>query len=426
VPLEEKVRLKYLCSDGLGKGSEFIVRLAVAEVKDQGRQGAACEREKGAAPAKRRILVVDDNRDAADSLGMLLRMMGNKVHTAHDGLEAVGAAVAFQPDVVLLDLGLPKRNGYEAVRRIREQDGGTDMVLVAVTRLGPGGGSSPLQGSRFRSPHDEAGRVYCKNCLLRAIRARRQLIESNRGASARYARSRPFSERSLRSPRASKGLGSPAKIPVVVTGRRACSASRIPPAQRESSSAGNDEDEVDPLGHAQLGGLLEVDQVVVPPARGAVLTRGGIALRVPGCQMAVDPAAPHELAVLVGAGVGVEVTRENGRLQHSVPVLYEERHPGLTLPHGVHQGYAFRGTCRRDQGCGHGRVQPPHRGLGHGGSPVRGAHPRCAQHGDLPPAAAGCDPSFRSGHSVQIQCFRSALQRGSHMTLHGPGRRLFR
>ena len=123
-------------SDGPGKGSEFVVRLAVAEVKDQGPQGAACDDEKGAAPARRRILVVDDNRDAADSLGMLLRMMGNEVHTAYDGLEAVGAAAAFQPDVVLLDLGLPKLDGYEAARRIREQDGGTDMVLVAVTGWG--------------------------------------------------------------------------------------------------------------------------------------------------------------------------------------------------------------------------------------------------------------------------------------------------
>ncbi|MGH8587062.1 MAG: ATP-binding response regulator [Gammaproteobacteria bacterium] len=123
-------------SGGPGKGSEFVVRLAVAEIKDQGPQEAACDGEKGAAPAGRRILVVDDNPDTADSLGMLLRMMGNEVHMAHDGLEAVGAAAAFRPDVVLLDLGLPKLNGYEAARRIREQDGGTDMVLVAVTGWG--------------------------------------------------------------------------------------------------------------------------------------------------------------------------------------------------------------------------------------------------------------------------------------------------
>ena len=93
------------------------------------RGGQAATARRGGMAARRslrpptcRILVVDDNQDAADSLGMLLRMMGNEVHTAHDGLEAVGAAAAFQPDVVLLDIGLPKLNGYEAARRIREQE----------------------------------------------------------------------------------------------------------------------------------------------------------------------------------------------------------------------------------------------------------------------------------------------------------------
>jgi CheY-like chemotaxis protein len=86
--------------------------------------------------AARRILVVDDNRDAADSLGLLLRLMGNEVRTAHDGLEAVGAAAAFRPDVVLLDIGLPKLSGYEVARRIREQEGGKDKLLVALTGWG--------------------------------------------------------------------------------------------------------------------------------------------------------------------------------------------------------------------------------------------------------------------------------------------------
>ncbi len=123
-------------SDGPGKGSEFVVRLPLAvERKDKGPQGTA-DGEKVLPPMKRRILVVDDNRDAADSLGMLLRMMGNEVHTAYDGLEAVRAAAAFRPDMVLLDIGLPKLNGYEAARSIREQDGGTDMFLVALTGWG--------------------------------------------------------------------------------------------------------------------------------------------------------------------------------------------------------------------------------------------------------------------------------------------------
>jgi PAS domain S-box-containing protein len=123
-------------SDGPGKGSEFIVRLPVAaEHKERGARGVTDDGEKTAAPARCRLLVVDDNQDAADSLAMLLRMLGNEVHTAHDGLEAVGAAAVFLPDVVLLDIGLPKLNGYEAGRRIREQQG-QGVVLVALTGWG--------------------------------------------------------------------------------------------------------------------------------------------------------------------------------------------------------------------------------------------------------------------------------------------------
>jgi CheY-like chemotaxis protein/nitrogen-specific signal transduction histidine kinase len=124
-------------SEGPGKGSEFVVRLPIAAaVMTVGPPGAGGEREEAVMPATRRILVVDDNRDAADSLAMLLRMMGNEVRMAHDGLDAVGAAAAFQPDVVLLDIGLPELNGYEAARRIRQQDSGAGMVLVALTGWG--------------------------------------------------------------------------------------------------------------------------------------------------------------------------------------------------------------------------------------------------------------------------------------------------
>ena len=76
---------------------------------------------------------MDDNRDSADSLGMLLRIMGNDTRTAYDGQEGVDVAGEFRPDVVLLDIGLPKLNGYEACRRIREQPWGKGMVLIAVT-----------------------------------------------------------------------------------------------------------------------------------------------------------------------------------------------------------------------------------------------------------------------------------------------------
>ncbi len=123
-------------SDGPGKGSEFVVSLPVAtDIKCDGPQGTA-RGDQASALVPRRMLVVDDNRDAADSLGMLLGMMGHEVHTAHDGLEAVEAAAALQPDVILLDIGLPKMNGYEVARRIREQEGDTEIVLIALTGWG--------------------------------------------------------------------------------------------------------------------------------------------------------------------------------------------------------------------------------------------------------------------------------------------------
>ena len=84
----------------------------------------------------RRILVVDDNRDAATSLAELLKLTGYETRIAHDGLEAVQAAQSFRPDVVLVDIGLPKLNGFEAARMIRQQPWGKDMMLVALTGWG--------------------------------------------------------------------------------------------------------------------------------------------------------------------------------------------------------------------------------------------------------------------------------------------------
>jgi CheY-like chemotaxis protein len=89
-----------------------------------------------APPLARRILVVDDNRESAASLAMLLDLTGNETKTAHDGVEAVEAAASFRPDVVLLDIGLPQLNGYDAARKIRAQPWGTSMVLVALTGWG--------------------------------------------------------------------------------------------------------------------------------------------------------------------------------------------------------------------------------------------------------------------------------------------------
>lgn len=83
-----------------------------------------------------RILVVDDNHDSALSLAMMLSIMGHETRTAHDGESAVLTAESFLPDVVLLDIGLPKLNGYEVAQRIRENAWGKAMFLIAVTGWG--------------------------------------------------------------------------------------------------------------------------------------------------------------------------------------------------------------------------------------------------------------------------------------------------
>ena len=122
-------------SDGPGKGSEFIARLprVPARKAPRNRQSDGVRTQP---QMTCRILVADDNRDAAESMSMLLRMMGNDVRTVHDGVQAVEEASAFRPDVVLLDIGMPRLNGYAVARAIREQRWGAGMVLVALTGWG--------------------------------------------------------------------------------------------------------------------------------------------------------------------------------------------------------------------------------------------------------------------------------------------------
>src|SRR5262245_26391273 len=122
-------------SDGPGQGSEFVVRLPLlaelrSEASGPGVNGRLVE------SSARRILVVEDNVDAADSLAMLLRLLGNDVRTAHDGPAALAAARAYRPDVVLLDLGLPRMSGYEVCRRLREEHFANGPLVVALTGYG--------------------------------------------------------------------------------------------------------------------------------------------------------------------------------------------------------------------------------------------------------------------------------------------------
>jgi CheY-like chemotaxis protein len=122
-------------SDGPGKGSEFRVRLPI--VQEQSPAPEQTSPQNRALPSSElRILVVDDNRDAASSLSMLVEIIGNTALMAHDGEEAVKMAAKHRPHVVLLDIGLPKMNGYDAARAIRQEPWGQNMVLIAVTGWG--------------------------------------------------------------------------------------------------------------------------------------------------------------------------------------------------------------------------------------------------------------------------------------------------
>jgi signal transduction histidine kinase len=122
-----------LASEGLGKGSAFTVRLP-ARIEGSASGGESTRVPD--APRRRRILVADDNHDAATTLAMILEMLGNEVRVAHDGEEAVSVAASFHPDAILLDIGMPRLDGYGACERIRLLPGTSATFIVALTGWG--------------------------------------------------------------------------------------------------------------------------------------------------------------------------------------------------------------------------------------------------------------------------------------------------
>jgi CheY-like chemotaxis protein len=120
-------------SDGPGKGSAFITRLPLAAV-ELPQQPASPMRD--VSRSKRRFLVVDDNKDVRDMLSLLLQAKGHDVRKARDGSEAIEVAETFLPEVILMDVGMPNLNGYEAAGRIRQLPRGNDPFIVALTGWG--------------------------------------------------------------------------------------------------------------------------------------------------------------------------------------------------------------------------------------------------------------------------------------------------
>ena len=123
-------------SAGLGKGSEFTVRLPLIRAAAHGRITGERASATRAASSGHRLLVVDDNKDAAVSLATLLQLQGHEVRVAHDGSSALAAASSFLPKMVFLDIGMPDMDGYEVARRMRQQPGLEAVVLAALTGWG--------------------------------------------------------------------------------------------------------------------------------------------------------------------------------------------------------------------------------------------------------------------------------------------------
>ena len=122
-------------SEGLGKGSEFTIRLPVTDVPFQTQPEITDWSSTGTA-LPRRVLVVDDNVDAATGLGMMLELQGHTIQTVHDASAALRAVESFLPDIVLLDIELPGMSGYEVARRIRSKGDGRNITLIALTGRG--------------------------------------------------------------------------------------------------------------------------------------------------------------------------------------------------------------------------------------------------------------------------------------------------
>jgi PAS domain S-box-containing protein len=122
-------------SAGPGEGSTFIVRLPALGAAPEPAAAAPPDNRRRTGP-RRRILVVDDNQDSAATMAMMLELLGDEVVTAHDGVQGVEAAERFRPEIILMDVGMPRLNGYDATRRIREQPWGKAVTIIALTGWG--------------------------------------------------------------------------------------------------------------------------------------------------------------------------------------------------------------------------------------------------------------------------------------------------
>jgi CheY-like chemotaxis protein len=176
-------------SDGRGAGSTFVVRLPLAAPAAAGSPAAPVE---ASAPAARRILVVDDNEDAATSLAMLLGIMGHDARTTFDGASALEEAARFRPHVALLDLGIPARRWLRRGPPHSAGVMGPRRDARGADRLGAGGAQTPIGAGRLRSAPRQARRsqstrgaagVLTHAAAVAAVLTRASMVEAMRDAS---------------------------------------------------------------------------------------------------------------------------------------------------------------------------------------------------------------------------------------------------
>jgi two-component system CheB/CheR fusion protein len=131
-------------SEGPGRGAEFVVRLPLAGTAKSASAAKGAQPKPGS--GARRVLVVDDNRDAAESLASLVGALGHEVREVYSGASALEAVPSFRPDLIVLDIGLPDMDGYETARRIRELPGGREARIVAASGYGEIAGAAREAG----------------------------------------------------------------------------------------------------------------------------------------------------------------------------------------------------------------------------------------------------------------------------------------
>ncbi len=228
-------------SEGLGCGSEFVIRLPAPVAPNGERRPPAKEPDRlNHAATRHRVLVVDDNVDAAVSLGMLLKLAGQDVRVAYDGPAALRQASDFRPELVLLDIGMPGMDGYEVCRRLRRESALERTTVVALTGWG--------QDEDRRRSH-EAG---FDHHIVKPVEPERAAAPARRPARRRRGPRSPV----VRRPDARAG--------------RPLLTSRVDPGSIRDNTAGGDDESREPTdaGRARLAGR-----------RGSARGRGGASRR---------------------------------------------------------------------------------------------------------------------------------------------------